>query len=115
PVCHALGVFQRLSEHHVAAAFAVNGMSSGKARQSGAEVLGGSKTTGMELGISAGKPADVASLRRRLVRKRGERDQFGALSPPVATEVRVEEGEGGIPGQSDALTGRCEGQFRRAG
>ncbi len=61
---------------------------------------------GMQLRIAAGEPGDVAVVRRRLVGERRERHQLRTGGAPMGGDMRVEEGEGGIGRQRDALAGR---------
>src|SRR5262245_40022835 len=66
-VANAIGVFESFAEHHVAAAFAVDGPRLRKARKPRTKARRIRERAGMELRISARQPAAVTALRRRLV------------------------------------------------
>src|SRR5713226_1144215 len=89
----AVGILEPLSEHHVAAALAVDGTRHRKLRKPGAKALRGRERAGVKLRIAAREPATVAAPRRRLVGKRGERKNLGAGSPPAVEDVGVDERE----------------------
>ena len=64
----------------------------------------------MQLGIAAGEPAAVAILRRRFVGERREGDDRRAGMAPAGEDVRVDEGEGVVAGERDAVSRRRQGR-----
>ena len=60
----------------------------------------------MQLRIAARQPADVAAFVRRFVGERRERHDLRAGLAPVPGHMRIEEAEGGVLSQRDALAGR---------
>ena len=93
-MAHAVGIFEALAQHHVAAALAVHRPRRGKPRKPVAKTPRSSERAGMKLGIAAGQPADVAVRGRRLVGERRERDDLGARAAPAVDDMRIDEGEG---------------------
>ncbi len=102
----AAGVLQRAAERHEAAAFAVHRPAFGETAQPFAEPGGGREPAGVQLGIAARQPADVAAEVRRLVGQRREGQELGARRAPGPCDVRIDEAEGGVLGNGDALAGR---------
>ena len=47
----------------------------------------------MQLGIAAGQPADIATVRRRFILQRRERHDLGAGPPPAIEHMGVDKGE----------------------
>ena len=103
-----------LAQHHVAAAFAMDRPGLRKTRQPGAKPGRRRERAGMELRIAAGQPAGIAVARRRLVGKRREGDDLGAGAPPAVENVRIDEAEGLIERERDALAGRRQRWHRPA-
>src|SRR5262245_62313376 len=69
-VARTIRVLDPLAQHHVAAALAVHRPRLREARKPLPEALRRGKRAGMELRITAGQPADVAALGRRLIGER---------------------------------------------
>src|SRR5712691_6066794 len=105
-VADAIGVLEAFAEHHVAAALAVHPARGCELREPGAKSLGGRKRSGVQLRIAARQPAAVAARRWRLVGERREPDDLGAGAPPSGEDVRIDEREGRVGGERDALAGR---------
>ena len=82
------------------------GRPSAKRAQPFAEPGGGREPAGVQLGIAARQPADVAAEVRRLVGQRREGQELGARRAPGPCDVRIDEAEGGVLGNGDALAGR---------
>ena len=99
-------------KHHVAAAFAMHGPRRGEAREPLLEALGIGERRGMQLRIAARQPAGIAIFPRRLVGKRREGHDLGANAPPAAQYMRIDEGEGGVARERDALARRRQGGDR---
>ena len=110
----ARGILQALAQHHVAAALAVHRPRlARKSRRPSRKRRACGEAPGMELGVAAGQPAGVAIGRRRLVGERRERHEFGPRRPPARRHVRIQEREGRIRRDGDALARRA-GQGARA-
>ena len=83
----------------------------------------GGKGVGVQFRVAAGEPAAVGALRRRLVGERRERHDFGAGLAPGLEQVRIDEAEGAVAGERDALArrrqrrggARCCGELERPG
>ena len=60
----------------------------------------------MELRIAARQPDEVGVGRRRFVGKRREGHDFGAGGTPALDEMRIDEGEGAVAREGDALRRR---------
>src|SRR5262252_2725841 len=69
-VARAARILDPLAQHHVAAALAVDRPRLREAREPFPEALRGGEHASMELRITAGQPADVAALVRRLIGER---------------------------------------------
>ena len=110
---HAVRVFQRFSQHHIASAFTMHRLRLRKLGKRRLEARCGSQLSGEKLWITAGQPADIAGRVRSFIGKRREGKDFGAGLPPLALQMRVEEGEGGVFGQGNALSGRGNSRFDR--
>src|SRR5512136_3238181 len=90
-VAHAARIHKAGTEHHVAAALAMHGPRRSEARKSRFELFGGAERPGMQLRIASRQPAGIAALLRRLIGKRRERHDLGALAPPPAQDMRIDE------------------------
>src|SRR5208283_1889502 len=99
-------ILKALAEHHVAAALAVHGARLGKAPQPFGKSPRDGELIGMQLRISAGQPAAIGTLGRRLVGERRKCKNLGAGATPRLDEVRINEAEGLIARQRNALAGR---------
>ena len=107
---HAVGIFERLRRapcsrrtRHARGASSANCASPARKRCAAASAAG------MQLRIAAGQPATVAALRWCLVGERREGHDLGAGPPPAGEDVRIDEGEGRVGGERDALAGRRQG------
>ena len=69
-VANAVGILDPFSEHHVAAAFAVDRPALGEPGKPAPEAPRGRERARMQLRITAGQPAHVAVVGRRLVGER---------------------------------------------
>jgi len=97
------------AERHVAAALAVHRPRLGKARKPRAKLVRGRQLARMQFGIAAGQPATVAVLGWRLIGERGKGKYLRASRAPAGKQVRIDEGEGCVRRERDALAGRGEG------
>jgi hypothetical protein len=88
----------------VAAAFIIRAASFAS-RETRTEALRAGERAGVEFGITATEPAAVATLRRRFVRQRRERNDFRTGATPRLQHVFIHEAEGAITGKCDALAG----------
>src|ERR1700704_3027005 len=79
----AAGILETFSEHHIAAALAMNRTCPGKAGKTTAKSVCGGKGTRMQFRITARQPADIAGVGRRLVGERREGHDLGAGAPPT--------------------------------
>ena len=68
------------------------------------------KPPGVQFRIAARKPADVAVRRRRLVGERREWNDLGPGRPPALHEMRIDEREGRVARERDALSRRPNGE-----
>ncbi|QTK80233.1 hypothetical protein AT6N2_C2658 [Agrobacterium tumefaciens] len=114
-VVDAVGILQRLAEHHVTAALAMNRLCRSKSGDPRLETSGIGELAGMKLGITARQPADITAGVGRLVRKRRKRNDLCTCRAPMRFNVRIEKGERCILGQGNALAGRSDGHLSRAG
>src|SRR6185436_15500455 len=71
----AVRILERLAQHHVATAFAVDRTRRREFPYAGSEAFRGSEAAGVQLGIAARQPAGIAIVRRRLVGERRERNE----------------------------------------
>src|SRR5690606_29604949 len=78
----AVGIFQSLSQNHVAAALAMHRLLRREGRHPVAEISRGSQRSGMQFGIAAGQPAAIAIWCRSLVGQRREGHDFRARVAP---------------------------------
>ena len=103
----ALGVAQRLAEHHVAAALAID-RSAGSCGllQPRTEAPGRGEPCGMQLGVAARQVDGVGSRVGHLVGEWREQRQLGALATPALQHRRVREEERVIARDGDPLTER---------
>ncbi len=108
-VLPARGVFEALPKNHVAAALAMHRPCLGKAPQAGFEPLGQTKGIGMQLRITAGEPTTIRAFGGWLIGKRRKRNDLRAGAAPGFKKMRIDEAEGPILRQRDALTGRRQG------
>ena len=110
-MARAIRVDQTSAEHHVAAALAMDRACARKAAQTVEEARGGGDPPGMQFGIAARQPAGVAFLRGRFVGERREGNELGALRPPAGLDMRIDEAEGGVAGNGEALARRGQGRW----
>ena len=108
-------VLEALAEHHVAAAFAVDRTCFGEPPQSRCKCQRGREHIRVQFRIAAGQPAAIGVFRRRLVGERRERQNFGTGVAPGIDDVRIDETEGAIAGERDALAWRWQRGGARAG
>ena len=103
-------ILEALAQNHVAAAFAMHRARLGKAPQPCGKSPRGGERIGVQLRISAGQPAAIGTFGRRLVGERRKCKNLGAGATPRLNEVRINEAEGLIAGQRDALARRRQGR-----
>ncbi len=84
-----------------------------RSRRPARKVARSTETRGMELGIAAGEEYGIGAGIGGFVGERGEEAEFGAGGAPVVQPVRIEEGEGVVAGDGDALAERRK-RFARA-
>src|SRR5271165_2971472 len=89
-------VDEALAQNHVASAFAMHRSGLSELTQAFEKSGGGGEFAGMKLGISAGQPAKVAIVRRRLVCEGREEAQFRPRSPPTLHNMRIEKRESDV-------------------
>src|SRR5262245_60675322 len=109
-VAATIRVFQSFTEHHVAAAFAMNSAGLGKTHKPRAEVAGVREGARVQLRIAAGQPAASAAFWWCLVVERREGDNLGPLPPPTLKDVWIDEGEGSIRRERDPLPRWSQGR-----
>src|SRR5579872_2140898 len=107
-VAFALRVDDRLAENHIAAAFAVNRVASSESAQAIEKFFCRGDARGMKFWITPRQPADIAILRRRLVRERRNEDEFRACISPALKKMRIEKRERLVARDGDALPRRRE-------
>ncbi len=105
-VARAVRIDEAGAQHHVATAFAMHGVCRSEAREPLLEAQRSGKRAGVKFRVASRQPADIAILGRRFVRERREGDDLRPLAPPAGKEMRIGEGEGGVPRQRDALPRR---------
>ena len=108
-MARATFIDQPLAQHHVAAAFPMNGPGFGEGGKPTLECRCGSKRARMKFGIASRQPARIATLVRPFIRERREGKQLDASRPPVRNEMGIEEGEGRILCHRDAIARRRQG------
>ena len=75
-----------------------------------AEVLRLGEPPGMKFRIAAGQPDHVAGPGRAPRRRAGENGMnLGSRRAPAIEQMRIDEAEGCIAGERDALAGRSDG------
>src|SRR5262245_55348158 len=105
-VAYDVAIGEAYPEHHVAAALAVDRPCRGEAREPRAKSLRGGELPGVKLRVSAWEPATVATLWRRLVGERREGRDLGPALAPSVEHMRIDEAEGRIRCERDALSRR---------
>src|SRR5262249_32277720 len=104
-VARAVRILDALAQHHVAAALAVYRPRLREAREPVPEALRGRECTGMEFGIAAGQPADVAAFWRRLIGERRKSRDLRARFAPAREHMRIDERKRRVRRQRDTLAG----------
>ena len=104
PVVPPFPVDKPASQHHVAAAFTVDGRAAqDRCMHALPEPPGTRQPAGMEFRVAAGEEDRIGgSVRRPVVQRRKERE-FGTCPAPTGEEVLVEECERIIAGDRDSL------------
>src|SRR5439155_9323641 len=105
-VARAACILQSLAEHYMAAALAVHRPRLRETREPRLEFLRSSERAGMKLRITAGQPADIAALGRRLIGERGKGHDLRAGFAPRREQMRIDERERRVRGERNALPGR---------
>jgi hypothetical protein len=77
-----------------------------KAPQACGKISRRCERAGVQLRIAAGQPAAIGALRRLLVGQRRERKNLRAGRAPRLDKMRVDEAEGTIIGERNALARR---------
>src|SRR5271167_2387681 len=86
----------------------MHGFGLGELTQAFEKSGGGGEFASMKLGISAGQPAKVGIVWRRLVGEGRKEAQFRPPSSPALRNVRIEKGEGDVARDSDELSWRTQ-------
>src|SRR5262249_55086028 len=102
----AIGVLKPFAEHHVATTLPVDRTRARKLGQSGPETLRSRQRARVQLWVTSGEPAAVATCGWRLVCERRKRDDLRAGSAPSIKDMGIDEGKRSIRGKRDALAGR---------
>ena len=108
-------VFEALAEHHVAAALAMHRPRRGEVREPLAEARRRRRAVRRAARDSRREASNVAILRRRLIGERRERHDLRAGAPPAVEHMRVDEAEGRVLRQRDALARRRDRRVRLSG
>ena len=109
PMRRPLGVDETRAKRHVTPAFAMDVTRLREAPEPLAKSFRRRHPARVQLGIAAGKPAYVAIVRGRLVGERREANDLGPGRPPAPHDMGVDEREGRVAGERDALTRGLQG------
>ncbi len=104
---------QRAAENHMATALAMHRAALGEAAHALEKPRRGGERWGVQFRVAARQPAGIAIVRGSLVGQRRERVDRGTRPPPPRQQVRIDEAEGCVLGERDALSGGRQGGFGR--
>ncbi len=102
----AVRVREAPPQHHVAAAFAVDGSGGREGPQAGQERGRGGDPAAVQFGVAARQPAGVAIVGGRLVGERGKEAAFRPGPAPARQHVWVQERESRVARDRDPPSGR---------
>src|SRR5580700_11256575 len=98
-------VFQALAQHHVAAALAMDRAGLGKMLETTGEIARVREGLRVQLRITARQPAAIGFRGRRFIGKRRERQNLCTSFAPGVDRMRIDETEGLVARERDALAG----------